>query len=74
MILWDNDSHNKSLTKKIISGFEEREVRYHKITDIIPNIDLEKNQYILSPYDEHPNAHAYNIISSYILKNIIEIG
>ncbi len=67
MLLWDNNKHNKILIEEIIRAFNSKGIKFHKIKDIIPDIDIKFNQYTLSPFDDHPNAHTHKIISNYII-------
>ena len=44
----------------------------HLITKILPEYEKTRLDYVISPYDGHPNALAHRLIAEYIIKNIVE--
>ena len=70
VILRDRRSDNATYLK-VRDGLKERSIRYHLISDILPGYYENYDKYIISPYDEHPNPVAYQLMAEYVVNNIM---
>jgi tetratricopeptide (TPR) repeat protein len=68
VIFWDN-WYPSDLDEKIIAGFKAENIRFYKISDILPDYDTEKSKYII-PVDLHPNPLAYRKTAGYLCRQI----
>jgi hypothetical protein len=71
VLFWDKGSDD-ILTEQIGQKFEDNRFPLLKISQIIPDIQVNRESYILSPHDPHPNATTHHLIGKYLaeaLKN-----
>lgn len=69
VILWPYDSTGSH--DRVRTGLLERGINLHEVANIIPDWSTNKPRYILSKYDNHPNATAYARIAEYVVKSIL---
>jgi len=78
IIFWNNlsgvgDASEEMLNwKKASNYFKQNGFNVHLTGNIIPEYSYNKLKYILSPFDNHPNALTYNLLSDYVVKNILD--
>lgn len=65
VLFWDKGS-GEILTDQIVKKFEDNRFRLMKISQIIPDMQENRESYILTPQDPHPNATAHHLIGKYL--------
>jgi len=65
VLFWDKGSGD-TLTDQIVQKIEDNGFRLIKISQIIPDIQVNSESYILSPHDPHPNATTHHLIGKYL--------
>lgn len=81
IILWDkppgtdedffkNETNDNNI-EKMINEFKRLNIKFHLISNILPNYFNKMEKYEISQYDKHPNALAHQLIADYVVKNII---
>ena len=72
IIFWDDlqHVHNNGHLSYILNDLKSMNVKFHLISDIINKYNERKNDYII-PHDGHPNKLSYQIVSDYIVENIL---
>ncbi len=74
VILWPADRMDSTYKKTYEvarARLHDRGINLHYVTDILPDWSTNMSRYILSDYDQHPNAFAHAQIAQYVLKNIL---
>jgi hypothetical protein len=77
VIFWDNmfdkdeKPENVSGWLRALKSLKDKGVAVHLTSEIIPDYQKNKSKYILSPYDNHPNALTDQIIAEYVVRNIL---
>jgi hypothetical protein len=69
VILWNGKDPT---VETIVDGLRKRGINLHLISDILPDFSERYASYIISPYDEHPNAVAYARIAEYVVRTILK--
>jgi hypothetical protein len=72
ILLWNVDGN--PLTAAMQRGFEEREMRVHLVSDVLPdyrNIHSPGSPYRVSRHDPHPHAEAQRRLARFIVTHII---
>ncbi len=59
------------LTTTVIEGLENDGIAVHPIAQILPNLRTASHQYRLHKYDGHPNQLAHQLISEYVVDQIL---
>jgi hypothetical protein len=70
VILW-NKSPDDVTYLKVRDGFNQRSIKFHLVSDMLPRFSGNKEKYEISTYDRHPNSMAYQLIAKYVVNNII---
>jgi hypothetical protein len=70
VILWDKKPDDKTYLK-IKNGFESLSIKYHLVSDMLPDYFENIEKYQISTYDRHPNPLAHQLIAEYVVNNII---
>ena len=73
VIYWDaifTDREEIRLHREVLSGLKNKAIEVYLISRILPKLSQNKMEYLISPYDAHPNSKAYQIIADYVLDNI----
>jgi len=65
VLFWDKGSGD-ILTDQIVKEFEDKRLRLVKISQIIPDIQVNQKSYTLFPYDTHPNPTTHHLIGKYL--------
>ena len=71
VILWDK-YHQDGNFKKIETGLEERGLKLHLISRILPDYHENISHYEIAPADPHPNARTHELIAKYIVEHILQ--
>lgn len=71
VIIWDVRFESDML-EKVLDYFQVSGINVHLITTILPDYQYNEVKYILSPYDDHPNALTHRLIAEYITNNILK--
>ena len=69
VLVWDNDglpAHDR-----VMRALEPKNLRLHRISDVLPGYRENKARFELSVHDHHPNAAAHAAIAGYILREIL---
>jgi len=65
VLFWDKGSGD-TLADQMVQEFENNRFQLIKISQIIPDIQVNSESYILSPHDHHPNATTHHLIGKYL--------
>ncbi len=71
VFLWD-DNVLKKYNKKLFECLKSKGIIVYLISEILPDYHKDKNKYIISLHDEHPNPIAYEIIAEFVVNNVLE--
>ncbi len=71
VILWEEKVRGKENYQKLYEKLVELGLTVIEIKDILPDYYPQSPTYFIEG-DNHPNAHAYHLISEYIKQNILE--
>jgi hypothetical protein len=69
LLLWDDDELDSY--DRVMQALEVRDLRLHRISDVLPGYPEDKARFELSAYDHHPDAAAHAMIAGYIVKHIL---
>lgn len=67
-IYWDNGTDQD---KTIENQLQQKGIKVHLISDILPDIHKRRLNYAISEFDHHPNLKANKCIAHYIIRNIL---
>ena len=70
LLIWDNDGLPSYA--RVMRALEARDLRMHRISDVLPGYREDKSQFHLSPHDQHPDAAAHADIARYVVRRILE--
>jgi hypothetical protein len=70
LILWDVVGDGPPLADATMQALVDSQIIVLKISDVIPDIDARRPDYVLSPVDPHPNAAADRRIGEYLAHNV----
>ena len=69
VILWPEDTGGAY--DRVRTGLLERGIKLHYINEILSDWPIHMSRYILSDYDQHPNAFAQAQIAKYVVSQIL---
>ena len=70
VLLWNSDTERDTFAE-ILERFRDAGLQIHLIQDILPGYPLNRSQFEISAYDDHPNARANEIIAEYVERKIL---
>ena len=70
VLLWGRQEDGRS--RKIDEALRQAGVSVHRVREILPGYEEDPVRYQLSPFDQHPNAAAQQILSRYVVESIVE--
>ncbi len=65
VLFWDKGS-GYTLANQIVQQLDQGQFQVIRVSQIIPNIQTNREAFILSPDDPHPNARAHRLIGEYL--------
>jgi hypothetical protein len=77
VIFWDNRFEKDEKPEKVsgwlraIKSLKDRGVAVHLTSEIIPDYQMNRSKYSISPYEGHPNALTNRIMAEYVVHNIL---
>jgi hypothetical protein len=66
VVLWDNQAGRQGL----VQGLREKNITVYPMTEIISDVNKNRAQYVLAPFDLHPNARANRLIGNYLAEKL----
>ena len=66
VVLWDNTGHSEELIQQLTA----KQITVYRVTEIIPDINTDRSKYVISPFDQHPDAIANRLIGEYLARKI----
>ena len=70
ILIWDDDG--LAAHDAVLAALQARDLRLHRMTDILPGYRADKARYELSPFDHHPAAATHAAIARYVVAHILE--
>jgi hypothetical protein len=61
-----------SIYDGMLEGLKNAHIRTHPITEFLTDYRSDPARYAISPFDQHPNAKANNLIAEGIVEKILE--
>ena len=68
VIFWDDEQPSSG---KLLAGLEQKEIRVHRISDILTEYRSDPFRYRLHERDRHPNGLTHRMVADYIGREII---
>jgi hypothetical protein len=72
VILW-NKMPDDATYLKVRNGLKSLSIKFHLVSDMLPDFFEDIEKYEISTYDKHPNPIAHQMIAEYVVNNIMEI-
>jgi len=69
VLIWDD--HGLALHDRVLEEFQARDLRLHRISDILPGYREDKSRYELNIYDHHPTAATHAAVAEYIVRVVL---
>jgi len=68
VLIWDDESW---VSSEMAARLNEKEIRTHSVSDILPDFLNQKQNYVLSKEDEHPNQRAHKALAEFVSEKIV---
>jgi len=71
ILLWppqDTDAQHRRVYEQMRDGFQRMQIPTYLVQDALPGYSTDREKYILSTVDRHPNALADQILAQYVLQ------
>ena len=69
VLLWDFEK-DRALLPAIERGLKKQGLPVHSMSAILPGFRTQEAEYEISPYDQHPNERAHELIAEYVVNSI----
>ena len=69
MLIWDDTAI--AACGEVLDALLSRNLRLHRMTDVLPDYADDKARYELHEYDHHPDPATHNAIAGYVVEHIL---
>ncbi|MEQ1855828.1 MAG: hypothetical protein ABL963_05105 [Longimicrobiales bacterium] len=70
VLFWDRFDNAAEIGA--LAALDREGITTHRVSEIIPNYDVERAKYEISVYDNHPSPLAYRLVSEFVVEELIE--
>ncbi|HVB78942.1 MAG TPA: hypothetical protein VNE82_03215 [Candidatus Binataceae bacterium] len=66
VVFWDNSAGSRQMVRALT----QKHITVYRVSDIIPDLNTKRLKYVISPFDQHPNATADRLIGGFLARTV----